>query len=133
MSVRDSKMWIDYAQENLDVAKLVLAHGHYNASLQNAQQAVEKFLKAVILSAGKPVRKTHDLVVLLTEIASLSLTVDLDAQEALFINSIYVLSKYPLEGVLPDSLPDEADCRKAIEIAERVGRDAKTLAARDAE
>ncbi|PKN62431.1 MAG: hypothetical protein CVU57_24395 [Deltaproteobacteria bacterium HGW-Deltaproteobacteria-15] len=37
--------WIDYADENLDVAVLACDHGHLNACLQNAQQAVEKYLK----------------------------------------------------------------------------------------
>jgi len=38
----ESRSWVSYADENLDVAVLAFAHGHLNACLQNAQQAVEK-------------------------------------------------------------------------------------------
>ena len=35
----ETRIWISYADENLDVAVLALDHGHLNACLQNAQQA----------------------------------------------------------------------------------------------
>lgn len=41
--------WLSYADENLAVSELALEHGRLNACLQNAQQAVEKYLKAVII------------------------------------------------------------------------------------
>jgi len=46
----DSRTWFVYADENLAVARLALDGGYYNACLQNAQQAVEKYLKAVLLA-----------------------------------------------------------------------------------
>lgn len=39
--------WLSYADENLEVAELTFDHGHLNACLQNAQQAVEKYLKGL--------------------------------------------------------------------------------------
>lgn len=42
----ETHTWLSYADENLNIAKLALEHGHLNSSLQNAQQAVEKYLKA---------------------------------------------------------------------------------------
>jgi len=48
----ETLIWLSYADENLDVAGLALEHGHLNACLQNAQQAVEKYLKAVIVRYG---------------------------------------------------------------------------------
>ncbi|MFH1626021.1 MAG: HEPN domain-containing protein [Pseudomonadota bacterium] len=44
----ETRMWLSYADENLEVAVLALEHGHLNSCLQNAQQAVEKYLKACI-------------------------------------------------------------------------------------
>jgi HEPN domain-containing protein len=40
----ETRIWITYADENLEVSALALQHGHRNACLQNAQQAVEKYL-----------------------------------------------------------------------------------------
>ena len=37
----ETHTWVSYADENLDVAGLAFDHGHLNACLQNAQQAVE--------------------------------------------------------------------------------------------
>jgi HEPN domain-containing protein len=39
--------WLSYADENLEVAELTFDHGHLNACLQNAQQALEKYLKGL--------------------------------------------------------------------------------------
>ena len=41
--------WLSYADENLDIAELALERGHLNSALQNSQQAIEKYLKAVSL------------------------------------------------------------------------------------
>lgn len=56
--------WLTYAQENLEAAKLCLANGLYNTCLQNAQQAVEKALKAVIIKHNLPFSKTHSTDIL---------------------------------------------------------------------
>jgi len=41
----ETRTWLSYADENLDVAGLSFSHGHLNACLQNTQQAVEKCVK----------------------------------------------------------------------------------------
>lgn len=33
----ETRVWISYADENLNVSELSLEHGHLNACLQNAQ------------------------------------------------------------------------------------------------
>ena len=45
----ETRIWITYADENFKVSLLALENGYLNACLQNAQQAVEKYLKAVII------------------------------------------------------------------------------------
>ncbi len=63
MSV-DAKAWFAYADENLSVAALALDNGYYNACLQNAQQAVEKYIKAGLLLNNVTVPRTHNIEVL---------------------------------------------------------------------
>ena len=53
----ETRVWLSYADENLDVAGLSLDHGHLNACLQNAQQAVEKYLKAVVVERNLEFRR----------------------------------------------------------------------------
>jgi len=42
-----TKIWLDYAEENLKSSKILLDNKLYNPSLQNTQQSVEKALKAI--------------------------------------------------------------------------------------
>ena len=53
--------WLRYAEENLRSARLLLEHGLLNPCLQNAQQAVEKALKATLIARAIPVRGTHSI------------------------------------------------------------------------
>ena len=55
----ETRIWLSCADENLDVAGLAFDHGQLNACLQNAQQAVEKYLKAVIVERDLEFRRTH--------------------------------------------------------------------------
>ncbi len=57
----EARIWISYADENLDVSTLTLEHGYLNACLQNAQQAVEKYLKAVIIERDLSFVLTHSV------------------------------------------------------------------------
>ncbi len=55
----ETRGWLSYSEENFAVARLALEHGHLNACLQNAQQSVEKALKAIIVEHGLELRQTH--------------------------------------------------------------------------
>ncbi len=48
----ETRAWLTYADENFEVAKLVLSHGYVNACLHNVQQTIEKALKAVVIERG---------------------------------------------------------------------------------
>jgi len=51
MSV-EGRRWLAYAQENRRAATVCLESSLFNPRLQNAQQAVEKALKALLLASG---------------------------------------------------------------------------------
>lgn len=44
----------------------------------------------------------------------------MSAEECELIDALYLPSKYPLAGVLPDAAPDQAVCQQCLDIAERV-------------
>ena len=69
--------WLSYADENSDVSKLSLKHGHLNSSLQNSQQAVEKYLKAIIVEKDIEFKKTHSIRELVKILSSKGITVNL--------------------------------------------------------
>ena len=87
--------WISYANENLEVSKLAIKHGHLNASLQNSQQAVEKYLKAIIVEKDIVFKRTHSIRELSMLLSSKSISVNLTDDEMDLMDTIYVPSKYP--------------------------------------
>ncbi len=49
----ETRSWLEYAVENLKSAEILLQSHLYNPSLQNSQQAIEKFLKACFIENCK--------------------------------------------------------------------------------
>ena len=116
----ETKKWIEYADENLKSAKVLLDNELFNACLQNAQQAVEKMLKAVLVEFSIKFKKTHSTNELVMMLAEKRLDINLAEEERELLDSIYLPSKYPLGSILPDFEPDEQTCENCIGIAERV-------------
>ena len=112
--------WLNYAAENLAVAELSLAHNHLNASLYNAQQAVEKYLKALTIEYGLPFKKTHTIFVLWQALADHGFDTALTEEDCALLDSVFMPSRYPLFSILPDAMPDRETCEKCIGIARRV-------------
>ena len=116
----ETKQWLEYADENLMSAKVLLDNMLFNPCLQNAQQAVEKMLKAVLVELSIKFKKTHSTNELVMMLAENRLDIDLAEEECELLDSIYLPSKYPLGSILPDFEPDEQTCRDCIAMAERV-------------
>ena len=112
--------WFQYAEENLEVGRLALERGYYNACLQNVQQAVEKFLKGALLYQGKNFPKTHNIENLLQLLTDTKINMQISQEEAELLDAIYVPSKYPLGSALPDFTPDKNLGEQCIDIGERV-------------
>lgn len=116
----DTKQWFEYADENLASAKVLLESGLFNPCLQNAQQAVEKLLKALLVEFSIKFKRTHSINELVKLLAEKQLAIDLTEDQCELLDSIYLPSKYPLGGILPDYEPDRKTCENCIAIAERV-------------
>ena len=112
--------WIVYADENLSIARMAVESGYYNAALQNVQQAVEKYLKALLLFRKLPVRKTHSIDLLNSQLNDAGVDVSLEEEDCLLLDSIYMPTKYPFGSALPDFNPDSEICEQCIKIAEKI-------------
>jgi len=53
-------------------------------------------------------------------LATAGFLVDVSDEEVDLIDSIYVPSKYPAYGVLPDSPPDQGIAERCLEISKRI-------------
>jgi HEPN domain-containing protein len=116
----ETRIWLGYADENLASAKILLDHGLFNPCLQNAQQGVEKMLKALLIEAGIKTRRTHSIRELLIMLAQVGLDTPVTDDDADLLDSIYLPSKYPLGSVLPDFEPDRDIGIRCIDVASRL-------------
>jgi HEPN domain-containing protein len=112
--------WLSYADENFDVSMLAFNHGHLNSSLQNVQQAVEKYLKAIIIEKSMELKRTHSIRELVSLLSSSDIIVDINDDEQDLLDSIYIPSKYPVYSALPDAMPTPDICEEALKIVKRV-------------
>ena len=116
----ETKKWLEYADENLRSARLLLDSELFNPCLQNVQQAVEKMLKALLVESAEKIKKTHSINELVSLLTEIGLNIDMTEDDCDLLDSIYLPSKYPLGGILPDFEPDMQTCRKCVALAERV-------------
>ncbi len=122
----EAKIWLNYAEENLKSAEILLKSSLFNPCLQNAQQCVEKALKALLIEKEIIAKKkTHDIFELNLLLLKSGVFVDISEEECDLINTIYLPTKYPLGSALPDFVPDRKICEKILEIAKRVYQDIK--------
>ncbi len=116
----EASVWLRYARENLQVAQMALESGLLNPCLQNAQQAVEKALKAILVHRNMPLKRTHSIRDLDRDLRMDGWETGLAEEDCELLDSIYVSSKYPLDSVLPHSPPDLATSRLCVDLARQV-------------
>ncbi|MCM2357926.1 MAG: HEPN domain-containing protein [Geobacteraceae bacterium] len=120
---KDTELWLQYADENLKSAEILLDSGLYNPSLQNSQQAVEKYLKAVLIENASGLTRTHSIRELSGLLLDLGVCLAMTDDDIDLLDSIYLPSKYPAFSVLPKFIPDQSVCRHCFEIAGKVRQD----------
>jgi HEPN domain-containing protein len=119
----ETKIWLDYANENFKSSKILLDSFLFNPSLQNAQQSIEKYLKAYCVEKGLKLQKTHNIISLVETLKKDNISINILDDEIDLIDSIYLTSKYPFGSAFADFVPDEKICLECIDIAFRVKQD----------
>lgn len=116
----EALIWLQYARENLQVAEMTFAAALLNPCLQNAQQTVEKALKAIRIHRNMRLRQTHSIRDLNRSLARTGIETGLSEEDCELLDSIYIISKYPLHSVLPESPPDLSTCQRCLDVARHV-------------
>ncbi len=116
-ALRVARRWITKAEEDLAAAERLLSLDDSLAAVAcfHSQQAVEKLLKALLVFAGVPFARTHDVIQLVQmlprDLASSIPLVDLAPLNRYAVEARYPIGDEPLTG-------DEA--RAAIALSRRV-------------
>ncbi len=125
----EAAAWLAYAKENLPVAEWCLQAGHLNPCLQNAQQTIEKALKAVRCHLQLTEKRTHSIDVLWRELLDSGIDMGLSQEDCELLDSIYVESKYPTPSVIPHGPPDSELCTRCLGLARIVLKRAEQIVA----
>lgn len=116
----ETQVWLTIAREDLAAAELLLQKGIHRMVCLHCQQAVEKTSKALLAESEVEFKRTHNIVDLLSLLRAKGLALDVDHEEAGFLNAVY-RSRYPAEaGLLPHGEPTADDAGKALALARRV-------------
>jgi len=125
----ETRMWLDYAAENLESAKILLNSSLFNSCLQNVQQSVEKLLKSLFVELSYKLVKTHSIAKLRQVLKENGIAIDISKDDCELLDTIYLPSKYPIGSIIPDYQPDAEICGQCIAIAEQVEQSVKKILA----
>ena len=123
----ETRLWLQFSEENLKSAQLLAESNLFNPCLQNIQQSVEKSLKAVCIEKVLGLKRTHSILELKRILQRANVTLDLSEDDCDFLDSIYLPTRYPLAGVLPNFEPNVEICQRGIQIASRVFKQIRSI------
>jgi HEPN domain-containing protein len=120
MSKKLHELWLEHAADDLRSAEVLLEAGVFSMVCFHAQQAMEKTLKALLAAARHPIPRIHNLIRLRQMVEeAISASLELDQEGLLFLNDVYLDSRYPTDlGLFPSGLPDVEDARRAYHYAD---------------
>ena len=95
--IEDIKAWIEKADHDLGTAKIIFLHipEYYDIIAFHCQQAVEKYIKAILIHNNIEFIRSHDLVYLL-DLLSEKIIIDETKFRSVFtLNNYSVQIRYP--------------------------------------
>ncbi|WP_456327087.1 HEPN domain-containing protein [Archaeoglobus sp.] len=119
--LEEGRRWLLQAERDLDDAEFCLSGKRYNLACFLAQQASEKALKAFLYAKGEEIVFGHSVAELLKRAMEYDESFK-DCKSASVLDKYYIPTRYPngLPGGVPYEAFDEADAKRAIELAKSV-------------
>jgi HEPN domain-containing protein len=115
---RAAKEWFEFGRQDLEAARtLIGAGGPLGPAGMLLQQAAEKYLKGYLVYHGWKLKKTHDLVVLLADLADYDRTFELQLDSLQRISEYYLEERYP--PVLSES-PSAEEMEASLQVVEQL-------------
>jgi len=122
MSANLPLRWLDKANEDLVVARLVLNEQHPAHACFLSQQCIEKALKAFLLANTNTYPRTHKLVDLLSQCKQVESEFDQFVPNCLVIDQYYIPTRYPdgIPGGTATGIPANTEAEEAIISADKI-------------
>lgn len=117
---RETEEWIKIAKEDLQAAEHLFGASLHRMVCYHAQQSVEKTLKAILVEREIEFSRTHNILDLCMAAKEIGYETPLDAEDAVFLNSVY-RARYPADlGLLPKGEPSREDAERALHRARKM-------------
>ena len=107
--------WIEKAKRDLDRVPVRLKEGDTEDAAFHLQQAIEKYLKAFLLSKGWQLKKIHDLEALLDEAVKYKPSFEKFREVCEEITGYYLAGRYPFPAKGPDKEEIEISLKKTVD------------------
>ena len=122
--VNDHQLWIRQAEQDLLQSPDSFQAGRYDWAAYAAQQSAEKNLKGVLILSGVKFDYTHQLAILVQQIALAGIPVDSlpDEDDLLFLAEQNQLARYPMNDLAPRDAITESRAKRAIGVAQGIAR-----------
>lgn len=129
VSEADAQAWLHKAEQDLAAARALSAGESplWDIVVYHAQQAAEKYLKALLVRRAIQPPRTHDLVLLLTLCVATAPGLVGLADDCAFLSPLAVLSRYPGDG--PETAAEDGE--RALRIAGLVRSEVMALMTSD--
>jgi HEPN domain-containing protein len=101
--------------DRLNADRTTQSAGPYDTACFHAQQAVEKYLKAILALAGSPIPRTHDLEDIYNHCVAIAPDLLLDPMELSLLTPYAVQLRYDM-----GFWPDRATAEQALATVDRV-------------
>jgi HEPN domain-containing protein len=116
----ETQRWLEYAEQDEASVGILLQTHLYNPCLYHAQQAIEKYLKAVMSEREIRIQRIHSIRGLVNIFTEHAVDVDMHDDEIDLIDSIYMPARYPVGSVLPLFEPNQTICEQCLQIVQRI-------------
>ena len=122
MTMKIPELWLRYVNDDLQSAKVLLKAGIFNMVCFHSQQAVEKLFKSIIATYDQEIPKIHNLIRLHQICEDLyGETIELDDEGLIFLNDVYIDSRYPADfGILPSGQTNKEEAKQAYTYANEI-------------
>jgi HEPN domain-containing protein len=121
----EARRWLAIVEEDIDVAAAAARLSRLGASAYHVQQAAEKLIKALLVLAGEPFRRTHDLDDLVSRLVPVYPQFAQRAEAVRHVSVWGIAYRYPGLENAPEPLPEIEELERMIvtlkEFAAEVG------------
>jgi HEPN domain-containing protein len=127
----EARRWLAIVEENPDVAIAAARLARPGASAYHVQQAAEKLLKALLVLAGEPFRRTYDLADLAARPLPVYPQFAHQAETVRHLSIWGIAYRYPGLEDEPEPLPEIAELERIVTMLTEFAATARSLTDRE--